>query len=323
MLTFLPSVMTARLVLVAATIIANTCSAAFITSNQTTFFNGHDIFIPSGANYIRLNGSQGNEQQYPVYHSTFSPLFYNQTQSSLALSAMAARSFNTARVFLDTGALNRFDGINGDGTTLLSSQYVANIASFLRLAAQHQVYVMITLDQLPQNKLFHAMAAANTSCSQANLAGVNLWYMSPCYIWAKSVFASTLVEQLASQLTNDELSMIFGLSLDNEACYDLTQLPYSEFTGQVIGPDSKLYDMSNLQQRQALGDSWMQHWAETVAQAVHAVNENIPVTVGMFTFQAVGKTGPNGFNYPKVVCHLPEATCHVIPILGNRRSLSF
>eukprot|EP00045_Choanoeca_perplexa_P005560 m.46952 g.46952 ORF g.46952 m.46952 type:complete len:114 (+) comp13185_c1_seq3:60-401(+) len=88
MLTFLPSVMTARLVLVAATIIANTCSAAFITSNQTTFFNGHDIFIPSGANYIRLNGSQGNEQQYPVYHSTFSPLFYNQTQSSLALSVL-------------------------------------------------------------------------------------------------------------------------------------------------------------------------------------------------------------------------------------------
>jgi hypothetical protein len=146
---------------------------------------------------------------------------------------MAARSFNTARVFLDKGELDRHDGVNGDGTSLLSATYVANIASFLKLASQHRVYIMITLDALPQNKLFQAMTAGNATCTPSNVEGINLWYMSPCYVWAKSVFAATLIQQLATQLTDDELGMIFGLSLDNEACFDLSAAPFAQFTGQV------------------------------------------------------------------------------------------
>jgi hypothetical protein len=39
-----------------------------------------------GSNYIRLNGSQGVPPSLlPVYHSTFSPLFYNATQSAQEL----------------------------------------------------------------------------------------------------------------------------------------------------------------------------------------------------------------------------------------------
>jgi len=146
---------------------------------------------------------------------------------------MSDRSFNTARVFLDTGAFDRHDGINGDGSSLLSPSYVANVAAFLRLAAQHRVYIMLTIDLLPQNTLFQAMAAGNTSCARANVAGVNLMYMTPCYIWAKSIFATALVDQLASQLTEDELGIIFGLSLDNEACFDLSAAPFAKFTGQA------------------------------------------------------------------------------------------
>lgn len=52
--------------------------------------------------------------------------------------------------------------------------------------------------------------------------------------------------------------------------------------------------MGNTTQRQQAADSNSVHWARTCAAAVAAVNPRVQVTVGVFTFAAVGKRGPNG-----------------------------
>jgi hypothetical protein len=49
------------------------------------FLSGGAPFQPRGLNYIRLNGTQfAPPTTLPVYHSTFSPLFYNATAVAAA-----------------------------------------------------------------------------------------------------------------------------------------------------------------------------------------------------------------------------------------------
>ena len=62
-------------------------------------------FTPLGADYIRLNGSQGTAPPLPVYHSTFSPRLANATLWNQQLSRMHSDGFNVVRVFVDVGAL--------------------------------------------------------------------------------------------------------------------------------------------------------------------------------------------------------------------------
>ena len=55
--------------------------------------------------------------------------------------------------------------------------------------------------------------------------------------------------------------------------------------------------MSSSAERQACADNNMLHYVAGVSEAIHAVVPDVLVTVGMFTFSAVGKAGPNGLRH--------------------------
>ena len=90
-------------------------SDVFATSNfkndtylpQITNRNGkliyttdNQIFTPRGVNYIRLNGSQGTKANLPVYHSTFSPKYYegNRSYTENMFQKLHLLKFNIVRV---------------------------------------------------------------------------------------------------------------------------------------------------------------------------------------------------------------------------------
>ena len=103
-------------------------------SGGAAFLAGGAPFQPRGLNYVRLNGSQFEPPEtLPVYHCTFSPLFYNETAVSQAAEGAAAAGYNFVRVFIDTGTPQRGDGVNGPfaSATPLSSAYLANVAAFV------------------------------------------------------------------------------------------------------------------------------------------------------------------------------------------------
>jgi hypothetical protein len=62
----------------------------------------------------------------------------------------------------------------------------------------------------------------------------------------------------------------------------------------VATADGHTYDMGNPKQRQACADSNMVHYTSQCSNMAHSIAAKLLVTVGMFTFQAVGKHGPNG-----------------------------
>src|SRR3972149_4062755 len=95
-------------------------------------------FVARGNNYIRLSQKVENGQAV-LYPSPFDPGVYDQARSAGALSQMHQQAYNVVRVFLNHAAM----GAPGGG---LSQPYVTNVTDFLQLAAQNEVYVILTHD---------------------------------------------------------------------------------------------------------------------------------------------------------------------------------
>lgn len=270
--------------------------------------------MPRGTNYIRLNGSQGFHHQHqhhhhrkrnpshippppnlagttpplPVYHSTFSPKLFNQSEAAAALKAMQAGGFNIVRVFLDPGDFQRDDSVAGDpsGAAPLGATYVANLATFISLAGSAGIYTYVTVDSIPTNQYFSNL----TRHASPNLRGVNGQMMDAVQVQAKAAFLNLLLSSLQSHLGT--LSSIITVSLGNEICYD-SQLPPFSLSGPVATM-AGTFNMSDPSSRQSAADTNMNLWAHTLAETVHAQVPGQLVNIGMFSYQAVGKPGPNG-----------------------------
>jgi len=208
---------------------------------------------------------------------------------------MASQGFNVARVFVDSGGWTRFDGVNGNGSAPLSRAYVRNLALYLQLAANHKVYVMVTLYGLPLNSYF----LGKTCAVCPNSTGDNRQFLDPSHVAAKAEYAQLLVAMLRDMVGLDMMTVLFAISIENEAAFFVDQHPFSQHSGVVTTADGQTYNMADPRQREAAADGNAVNWADTIAVAIKSVVPSCMVTVGMFTFHAVGKPkGPNGLMYP-------------------------
>ena len=136
-----------------------------------TLHDGERVFVPRGANYIRLNASQGGSGPYdptkPVYHSTFSPIYFNATEARNLLSRLRRNGYNIVRVFVDVGAPNRDDGVVKGN--YLSPKYMENVAVFVKIAASLQMYTVPTLFMFPKLYALRSMLLVPVFVSSTHL----------------------------------------------------------------------------------------------------------------------------------------------------------
>jgi hypothetical protein len=203
--------------------------------------------------------------------------------------------YNWVRVFVDQGDVDRTDGINGNGTTPLSAPYIANMVDFVQRAGSLGVYVMLTTNGLPVNSYFGALAGPLPAWCGFDNADP----LVPARVAAWAQFVALLATAMLQGLGGDS-SPIFAYSVANEACYLDNEPPFSASSGNITTADGLSYDMAVPASRQQCADANAVHWSSSLAAAIHAVDPGVMVTVGVFTFQAVGKSGPNGI--------LPEGT---------------
>ena len=246
-----------------------------------------------GLNYIRLNGTQFvPPATLPVYHSTFSPLFYNASAVAAAASGAAAAGYNFVRVFIDPGTPQRSDGVNGpyDSAQPLSSAYLANFAAFVAAFAARGLYTLPTLpDGGPANAHWAALAGPAPAWCQYPHCDT----MAPGFVAAFAAFAGAFVATLQAEHGLDP-SALLGVSLANEAFLLTSALPFSAAAGLVRTADGGTYDMANASSRQACADGNAVSWAAAAAAAVRAASPGVLVSVGVFTPQAVCKPGFTG-----------------------------
>ena len=242
-----------------------------------------------GANYIRLGGNTiGSDTPY---HTTFDVGVYNRTRYNLAFTAMRADGYNVNRVFLD----ERPDsGIGGpsNATEALDGAWVDRLAQYISDAETHGIYTLVTNSYCPNNAFFRN-ASGQLPPSPSAWRGWNSAFLTPnghaCWI----AYATALGAALAARL-HPAAQAATLVSLQNEFFLKGDEFPFDARTGTVAMADGHSYNMASASDRQQAADKNTNLWASRCRDALRASLPSTLVTVGVFTFAAVHKPGPNG-----------------------------
>ena len=108
--------------------------------------NSGESFLPIGGNLIRLDNSE---------HANFVSDVYDKERTEKVLDLMNEYNFNTVRLFI-AGRYPEQTGIAGklDTTIGLDKEYMDNVVDFIKRAAEHGIYIIVTMIYIPINKYF-------------------------------------------------------------------------------------------------------------------------------------------------------------------------
>lgn len=250
-----------------------------------------------GANYIRLGGNTVGQQS--KYHTTFDVGVYNRTRYNAAFDALHADGFNVNRVFLD----ERPDsGIGGpaNATAPLDSAWVDRLAEYIADAETRGIYTIVTTVYCPSNAYFRNVSDSLPPLPAAwRQGGWNGAFLTRNHQAAWTAYASALASALAARLSPAARAATL-VSLQNEFFLRGDEYPFSAaqpggHAAKVAGfGDGRAYDMAVASERQQAADANTNLWARSCAEAVRRHLPTSLVTVGVFTFAAVHKPGPNG-----------------------------
>ena len=238
------------------------------------------VFIPRGANYIKLAPQVDWTGIHITYHSTFNVGLYDAAAAEAMLVRMSQDRFNVVRVFLNGCCEVNSMGNPSGG---LSAAYLANLANFLARAKSHGIAVMLSTDGLPkfggyEDVLYQSCCTMfdadnmNTLTRQGLTAHAKMW--------------RDIITGLKAQ--GAPLDAIFAYELFNELSYLITYPPLSLTTGSVATGNGHFYDMASATSRQAMLDENLIFWTTHVRDSIVALDPGALVTVGFFQPQ-----GPN------------------------------
>jgi hypothetical protein len=232
-------------------------------------------FHPVGFNYIRLR---------PKWHGTFAPGRYDGSRASEMLAELAGHGFNTVRVFIDpatgAGIVKQFNA------ETLSEAYMANVLDFLSRARRERIYTVVSLLGLPAARAYNEIIGRERDRWWAG----NRMYLDRRFHQAKARYVSDFVRAIGDH-DPALLPAVLACELDNETTL-FADGPFAAGNGQTTGPDGKTYDLSSNEQLQALADESVRMWADACVEAIRQVDPEMLVSVNVFTFRAVGRTGP-------------------------------
>jgi hypothetical protein len=245
-----------------------------------------------GANYIRLGGNTVGPNTR--YHTTFDVGVYNRTRYQLAFRAMAADGYNVNRVFLDE---RPGSGIGGpaNATVPLDGAWLDRLAQFIADAEARGIYTIVTTVYCPNNAFFRNVSDQLPPLSPAWQGGWNTAFLTANHQAAWVAYAAELAAALAARLAPAAQAATL-VSLQNEFFLNGNEYPFGERNGTVADgfADGGIYDMGVAADRQQAADANTNRWVGLCRDAIRAHLPHTLVTVGVFTFQAVHKAGPNG-----------------------------
>lgn len=236
-------------------------------------------FLPRGFNYIRLFPRRS--------HSTFAPEHYDAEALEKAMQRWNRDGFNVVRVFLyDTARVPETIAMpNQKGS---SAAYIANVADFLDRARRHRIAVMLCTESFPRVAPYKDMLRP----SDATLSEPNASYLAAGHVEAKARFLKDLIRglHLASPTC---LGAIFSYDLQNEFCY-YGSPPFTLSSGTLKAANGKTYTLPG--QRQELADDGAIYFINRMVKAIHEVHPHALVSASVFTYHAVGRSGPGDFS---------------------------
>ena len=263
-----------------------------------------------GANYIRLDAVEH-------YHGTFAP-DANFSRYAVALDHLRAGGFNIARVFVDGRVGSGIAGKLGAAAPI-DLEYVERMARFITLAAARGIYSMVTLERLPSNGYFENLTRG---IDPSHFGHGDNRFLAPAFVEAYVHYCELVAEALRERLGAKDFAAVL-FSLQNEFSLRGDEPPFSDMHA-IADTAAGRFAMDAARSRQQAADDNVVLWAERCRAALRTALPESLVTVGVFTFAAVGKpSGPDGLN--EKWCKQPRGDCRfpARPAVLSRTSLDF
>lgn len=244
------------------------------------FFNRAtgETFHPRGFNYIRLDPERG-------WHSTFGPGWYDAQRAGAMFRDLAANGYNVVRVFIDF--MPKRGTVADRQAQTLSKAYMDNVLDFLKRARACGIYVIPTLVHFPDAPRYRAL----TGPPPKQAAGQNLKYLHPGAVRAKALYMADFARAIKAH-DPALLTTVLAFELENETHFIADVPPFSLTQGMFQLYSGKQYRLDDPAGKQQLADDAVALWADQCRNAVRQVDPEALVTANVFTFRAVGRSGP-------------------------------
>lgn len=248
---------------------------AFVTA-------GGKVFVPRGFNYIRLFPGRS--------HNTFDPEHYDAAALERALQRWQDDEFNVVRVFINT-AVQVPGAIARKETPGLDNGYVRALADFLTRARRHHIGVTLCMESYPHT----APYSTGVKPVPPGMSPANAEYLEASRIAAKVRFLQDLTAALEAAQPGC-LDAVFAWDLQNEFSYQVGP-PFTLDSGSITTAQGGTYALPA--QRQELADEGAIHFINQLADALHRARPGTLVGASVFTYAAVGRSGPGDFRMLK------------------------
>ncbi len=257
-------------------------------------------FVPLGMNYARLDHSVGGGDG--GWHSTFDPNLYDPLKIDQAFNQMEADGYNVVRVFIDCcSSPGTQVGSRSGG---LSKPYMAKVVDFLERAANHHIYVLLSVDLTPGDGGYNdpLWKAINNSFD-----GENVRYLTRGGLTAKRSYVTDFVKSLIE--LQAPFDAIFAYDLTNEVHFDSSQPPLSLESGILTTGNGQEYDMSKQSEKEAMVNDNLIFWINELRQSIRQLDPSALVTVSFFVPQGPVRTrfGDERYILTKAVIAQSEA----------------
>jgi len=249
-------------------------------------------FSPIGANYFRLHR---NSKKPEGGHGALCQGAYDPEYIEKMMADLETGGFNTLRVF--------HSYLMGDGGILrteeaeeIAPEYVANLLHLLVTARQHGIRIIFTWDiWLPSSKWLAKNELPNESLYDISLKsepgmGANGIRFS---LEGMRTRANSIVQLIEGIKRNNPnlLSTVLAWELENEIYFRMDQAPFNMGTGSFCF-NGRTYFLDSDAEMQALMDDNIIVWSNLCAGAIRKADPDALVSVGVFSFAAVGRIGP-------------------------------
>lgn len=231
-------------------------------------------FIPRGYNYVRVSDQQCWRPAFQEfmsltgYLSGFDSDSWNPEAACSALSQMKREGYNIVRIFINECAV-------GNPSSGLTRSYLTNIATFLKIAKDRQMYVILTF---PTMARVGGYWPQGVDCS-GEICGINLHYLDQQFIDGKKRYLKDFIRIIRRTAP---LDVIFSYNTENEVYFRRDRKPLT-LTSGLVQTARGSYRMEDPVERQQMMDANLVNWINQLTAAVKEEDPNALVAVGFFS----------------------------------------
>ncbi len=271
------------------------------TEGAAEFYNRQtgEKFVPRGSNYIDFAEVIPGIlwEDYVFGAGTYRP-----ESIRTEFRTLSEHGYNTVRLFFD----HCYSGPSCIGSQIgegLNPVFLDNMVDVMNMAKEEGLFLLLTANGVPlDGNYFPAFEQEfNSSPDGFQEFNGNAYYLHKAGVAMQEKYWHDLLSGLVER--DAPFEIVFAWQLQNEYFVLLNESPLSLSAGAVIGANGQAYDMAEPEQKRALVDDNVVHWAERLSAVIRQYDPDTLITLGFFPANFPNEWGvvPDWYRNPGAV----------------------